>query len=193
MSRNNAQQFGFSLIELLIALMIFSIGLLSIVGLQTISKQSNFEAIQRTTAAQIAQGVLEDMRTNGDAIDVYVAAGTIGQGSRGAEPVPRCVPGAECSAAEKATHDLWFWEQVLDGNLETDAGTGTGGLILPTLCIAGAPGASAGMYEVSVVWRGTAAISNGVNNDCGLATGDYGDTNEFRRVVQIPTFIDPAS
>ena len=193
MPKNYAQQHGFSLVELLIALLLFSIGLLSIVGLQTISKQSNFEAIQRTTAAQIAQGLLEEMRLNGDAIAIYLAAGEVGQGSRGAEPAPKCVPGAECNSAQKAAHDLWFWEQVLDGNLETTAGTGTGGLILPALCITGAAGGVAGIYQVSVVWHGTASINNGVNNACGAASGDYGATNEFRRIVQIPTYIDPAS
>lgn len=177
----------------MVALLIFSVGLLSIVGLQTISKQSNFAAIQRTTAAQVAQGLLEDIRTNGDAIAVYITAGDVGQGSRGAEPAPKCVPGAECNSAQKAVHDLWFWEQVLDGNHETNLGNGTGGLILPTLCIAGAAGGVAGIYQVSVVWRGAASINNGVNNTCGAASGDYGATNEFRRIVQIPTYIDPAS
>jgi len=193
MPKIHTQQYGFSLIELLVALLIFSVGLLSIVGLQTISKQSNFEAIQRTTAAQVAQGLLEDMRTNGDAITTYLAAGEIGQGSRGAEPAPACVPGAECDSTQKAIHDLWFWEQVLDGNLETNAGTGSGGLILPTLCIAGEEDGVAGIYQVSVVWHGTASINNGVSNACGIGSGDYGDTDEFRRIVQIPTYIDPAS
>jgi len=189
----HAQQRGFSLIELLVALLVFSVGLLSIVGLQTISKRSNFESIQRTTAAQVAQGLLEDMRTNGDAIAVYLEAGDIGQGSRGTEPAPKCVPGAECSTVQKAAHDLWFWEQILDGNLETNGGNGTGGLILPTLCITGTADGVAGIYQVSVVWRGMASINNGINNTCGAASGDYGASDEFRRIVQVPTYIDPAS
>ena len=62
---------GFSLIEMLVALVVFSVGLLAIAGLQTMSKQANFEALQRTAASQIAYGLLENMRINGDAIDVY--------------------------------------------------------------------------------------------------------------------------
>ena len=73
-------QRGFSLIELLIALIVFSVGLLSVAGLQTVSKQANFEALQRTAASQIAHGLLEDMRVNGDAINVYLAAGEMGAG-----------------------------------------------------------------------------------------------------------------
>lgn len=185
------QQRGFSLIELLVALIVFSIGLLAIAGLQTVSKAANFEAIQRTAASQIAYGLLEEMRVNGDAMAIYLAAGELGGGSRGGEPAPNCRIGAECNAAQKAAHDLWFWEQALDGNLETNAGVGTGGLVLPTMCIAGPAGGGAGIYQVTIAWRGSASISNAVNNPCGAAGGNYGAGNEFRRIIQIPTYIDP--
>jgi type IV pilus assembly protein PilV len=191
MITHRIQQRGFSLIELLVALIVFSIGLLAIAGLQTVSKAANFEAIQRTAASQIAYGLLEEMRVNGDAMDIYLAAGELGGGSRGGEPAPNCRIGAECNAAQKAAHDLWFWEQALDGNLETNAGVGTGGLVLPTMCIAGPAGGGAGIYQVTIAWRGSASISNAVNNPCGAAGGNYGAGNEFRRIMQIPTFIDP--
>ncbi len=184
-------QSGFSLIELLVALIIFSIGLLAVAGLQTVSKRANYESLQRTTAAQLANGVLEDMRTNGGGIDTYLAAGDIGGGSRGAQPAPNCQAGAQCNAAQKAVFDLWFWEQMLDGNLETIAGAAAGGLLLPTLCIAGPAAGGAGTYRVSIVWRGSATITNAVADTCGLASGNYGAQNELRRIVQIPTFIDP--
>jgi len=185
------RQSGFSLLELLVALVVFSIGLLAVAGLQTVSKQANYEGLQRTTAAQVASGLLEDMRMNGDAIDIYRTALEIGGGSRGAEPVPNCRTGAECNSAQKAVYDLWFWEQAIDGNLETSGGAGTGGLMLPTMCIDGPAVGGPGIYRVSIVWRGTASIRNSVNNPCGAATGNYGASNEFRRIVQMPTYIDP--
>lgn len=185
------RQSGFSLLELLIALVVFSIGLLAVAGLQTVSKQANYEGLQRTTAAQVASGLLEDMRMNGDAIDIYRTALEIGGGSRGGEPVPNCRTGAECNSAQKAAYDLWFWEQAIDGNLETRGGAGTGGLMLPTLCIDGPAVGGPGIYRVSITWRGTASIRNSVNNPCGAATGNYGDANEFRRIIQLPTYIDP--
>lgn len=182
---------GFSLIELLIALIVFSIGLLAVAGLQTVSKQSNFEALQRTSASQIAYGMLEDMRVNGDAIGVYLAAGDMGDGARGAEPAPNCSGTSVCNSAQKAAHDLWFWERVLDGNLEMSGNTGAGGLVLPTLCVGGPVGGAAGIYTVTIAWRGSASMSNGNASACGTAGGDYGAGNEFRRIMQIPTFIDP--
>ena len=184
-------QRGFSLLELLVALVVFSIGLLAIAGLQTVSKQANFEGAQRTTASQIAYGLLEDIRTNGNAVDTYRTAGEFGGGRRGGEPVPNCQVGAECNAAEKAVHDLWFWEQMIDGNLETSAGVGTGGVMLPSVCIGGPAVGGAGIYQVTIAWRGTASIANSVNNPCGALSGNYGANLEFRRIIQIPTYIDP--
>jgi type IV pilus assembly protein PilV len=186
------RQTGFSLIEMLVALVIFSVGLLSIAGLQTVSKQANFESLQRTSASQIAYGLLEDMRLNADAVDVYVGAGELGGGSRGGEPAPNCAGIAVCNAAQKATHDLWFWEQVLDGNLEMNGNAGSGGLVLPTLCVTGPAGGGAGIYTVTVAWRGTASLTNANPNSCGEASGDYGADSEFRRIMQIPTYIDPS-
>ena len=86
---------------------------------------------------------------------------------------------------------LNIWEQVLDGNLETSGGAGTGGLVLPALCVTGPAGGGAGMYNVSIAWRGTASITNSVNNPCGALSGNYGGALEFRRIIQVPTFIDP--
>jgi type IV pilus assembly protein PilV len=190
MTTRNRQR-GFSLIELLIALIVFSVGLLAVAGLQTVSKQANFEALQRTAGSQIAYGLLEDMRVNGDAIDVYLAAGEVGGGSRGGEPAPNCSGAAECNSAQKAAHDLWFWEQVLDGNLEMSGNAGAGGLVLPTLCVTGPVGGGAGIYTITIAWRGTASMTNGNASACGSAGGNYGAENEFRRIMQVPTYIDP--
>ncbi len=187
-----ASQRGFSLIELLISLIVFSVGLLAVAGLQTISKQANFEALQRTSASQVAFGLLEDMRVNGDAVNIYLGAGEIGGGSRGGEPAPNCAGSAVCNSAQKAAHDLWFWEQVLDGNFEMNGNVGAGGLVLPTLCVGGpAAGAVAGVYTITIAWRGSASMSNGNASACGSAGGNYGDGNAFRRIMQIPTYIDP--
>ena len=191
MFNSGQQQRGFSLLEMLVALVIFSIGLLAVAGLQTVSKQANYESLQRTTASQIANGLLEDIRMNGDAINIYRTTDAIGGGSYGGEPAPSCAIGSECNSAQKAAHDLWFWEQVLDGNMETNGGAGTGGLMLPTLCVTGPAVGGPGIYQVTIAWRGSASIVNSVNNPCGAASGNYGDENQFRRIIQVPTYIDP--
>lgn len=186
------RQRGFSLIELLISIIVFSIGLLAVAGLQTVSKSANFESLQRTTAAHIAYGLLEDMRTNGDAISVYVASPDLGGSVIAAEPLPDCKTLAtNCNAAQKAAHDLWFWEQFLDGELEIGVEGASGGLLQPTVCIDGPAAGGAGIYTVTVVWRGGVSLTDSGLNTCGDGTGKYGAGNAFRRVVQVPTFIDP--
>jgi hypothetical protein len=137
--------------------------------------------------------LLEDIRTNGDAVGVYLAAGEIGNNSLGGEPAPNCKVGSVCNSAQKATHDLWVWEQMIDGNLETSGGVGTGGLVLPAMCVTGPVGGAAGIYQVTIVWRGSASITSTLNNICGSLSGNYGANNEFRRIIQIPTYIDPNS
>ena len=129
-------QKGFSLIELLVAVVVFSIGLLAVAGLQTVSKRANFEGLQRTVASQIANGLLEDIRANGNGVAVYLASPDLGGGIAGAEPVPNCgTVGVECNAVQKAAHDLWFWENILDGNQEIGTEGAAGGVLSPTICI----------------------------------------------------------
>ena len=52
---------GFTLIEILMALTIFSFGLLAIAGLQVSAIQSNSGANQKTAEALLAQGIMEDI------------------------------------------------------------------------------------------------------------------------------------
>ena len=188
----NSQR-GFSLIELLVAVVVFSVGLLAVAGLQTVSKRANFEGLQRTVASQMAYGLLEDMRGNGNGMAVYLASPDLGGGVVVAEPVPNCdTVGAECNAAQKAAHDLWFWEDVLDGNQEIGVAGAAGGILSPTICINGPGGGGAGIYLVSVAWQGTVGMTGTIQNLCGAGSGKYGDSDEFRRIVQVPTFIDPS-
>jgi type IV pilus assembly protein PilV len=184
---------GFSLIELLVAVVVFSVGLLAVAGLQTVSKSANFEGLQRTTASHVAQGLLEDIRANGNGMAVYLASADLGGGQTGAEPAPNCSTiAAPCNAAQKAAHDLWFWESVVDGSQETNIEGSVGGIVSPTICLSGPAGAGSGIYTVTIVWRGTVALQSAILNPCGAASGNYGDNNEYRRVVQVPTFIDPS-
>lgn len=190
--RQRTKQDGFTLIELLVTVVIFSVGLLAVAGLQVVSKRATFEAMQRSTATHVATGLLDDMRGNGSALTTYVAKGTIGQKSISGSTATNCTSLANpCDATGVAARDLGYWESVLDGNMEASPDGSVGGLVSPITCIVGPPDGSAGIYMVSVVWRGTVEISDPGINQCGADSGQYGDSNGFRRVIQIPTFIDP--
>jgi len=185
-------QSGFSLLELLVSLVIFSIGLLGIAGLQVVSKQSNYESQQRTIASQVAYALLEDMRTNGPGISIYRAVADLGGGTLSGLPVVNCRdPDTPCSAAQKAVHDLRHWEQVIDGVQEMGAEGASGGVVSPTICIDGPAGGVAGVYAISIAWRGAALMSNPDTSQCGALSGKYGAGDAYRRVLQVATFIDP--
>ncbi|MDH3442204.1 MAG: type IV pilus modification protein PilV [Gammaproteobacteria bacterium] len=186
------KQRGFSLLEILVSLVVFSIGLLGIAGLQMLSKQAAHEGLQRTIASQVAYGLLEDMRTNGPGISVYDAANDLGGGTLSGLPVSSCRdPNTPCSPAQKAVHDLWYWERMVDGAQEVGLQGQAGGVLFPTVCIDGPGGGAAGVYSVSVAWRGGIELSNPDTSQCGAGSGNYGDGDRYRRVIQVATFIDP--
>ena len=184
-------QHGFSLIEVLVTTVVFSIGVLGITSLNGISKQSSYQSVQRSSASQLSFALLEEMRSNGGALAVYLAAGDLGRGSQGAGPPALCDdPALPCTAAELATHNLWSWEQLLDGNLELSGGVGVGGLVTPTGCITGPAGGVTGVYTVTIAWLGGVQIASAGPNNCG--TGLYGPGNVFRRTVVLQSYIDPS-
>jgi type IV pilus assembly protein PilV len=180
---------GLTLIEVLITLFIFAIGLLGIAGMQAIAKKANFEAVQRTTATFLAYDIIERMRANSDTLDEYLVEG-LGGGTQGA-------PGTDCGAADcdtsaLAVYDLYEWEQAIDGTAEQSAsGNAAGGLVEPTACVSGPAAGVAGVYTVAVAWRGSSALSNPTIDDCGEGSGKYGDADEYRRILVVTTFITP--
>ena len=73
----NKQQ-GFTLLEVLIALLVLSIGLLGLAALQTTGLRSNQMATMRTLSTQIAYDMTDRMRANptGVALGQYIIATT---------------------------------------------------------------------------------------------------------------------
>jgi type IV pilus assembly protein PilV len=159
--------------------------------LQLASKRANFEAIQRTTAATLAQEIIERMRYNPTELSAYTNDGA-GLTLDGATLNPvACSP--TCSPAQVAQRDLYEWEQALAGAQELgESGEETGGITLPTACVTGPPGGSA-VYTVAIAWRGLNRLSNPTANACGQGSGRYdgeGSADAYRRLLVVQTFIE---
>jgi len=191
------KQKGFSLIEVLIAVTILSIGLLAIAGLQVSSKQAVYDSVQRTVATQLAQDMIERMRANRGVLDLYVGQ-TLGGGTISTAPTDcssvSCSDGGGIAGTKIASYDLWQWERALDGFSERVGSTNTGGLQSPTGCITGPTTGGSGIYRITIAWRGVQSIDNSSLDSCGNSSDLYNednnaDDNKFRRLISIDTYI----
>jgi type IV pilus assembly protein PilV len=185
------KQRGVSLVEVLVTLVLISLALLGSASLQVMSKRSNYGAVQRTSAAHLANDYLSRMRSNRTALDSYLPGQELGGGSLGTQPGKDCAgPDAACTDAEIATYEQWVWEQELDGAMETIAGVASGGLLEPTACVSGPIGGASGLYEVAIAWRGAIEHVNPDIHGCGEGSGKYGTDNEYRHVLVMQAFIN---
>jgi len=136
-SRGLRQKAGFTLLEVLVALVVLSIGLLGLSGLQTSSLRNNHSAFLRSQATIVTNDIIDRMRANSFAAvnghyDVNYSGGQInvtctnGSGASGA-----------CTAAESlsvtvAQTDIDEWRTYVgrlpggDSKLEIDTVTLSG-------------------------------------------------------------------
>lgn len=92
---------GFTLIEVLIALIIMSIGMLGIAGLYVHSMQAGRTSLMRHHAITLAGDVADRIRANPRAGVAY-AAGAANN---------NCVDGGvDCTPAEMAANDIFVWD-----------------------------------------------------------------------------------
>jgi type IV pilus assembly protein PilV len=191
-----------SLIEVLVSMVILSLGVLAVVALQLVSKRNNADAGQRTVAAQLAYDMIERMRANSfaAALDAYRTTTTNPIGKVGGlEAAPTGATtcdssGTQCTSTELVAFDRYEWEQALLGAAEQISGAATGGLLFPTGCVTGPAGGGDGQYTVTIAWRGSIELPDNAAVTCGSAASDggvriYGNSDEYRRTVQIEIFI----
>lgn len=98
---------GFSLLEVLIALMILSVGLLGLAGLQAFSVQNTHHAYLRTQAVLAAYDMADRMRAN---IKGVQAGSYDGATSASPPSDPGCITSAGgCGPSQLAAHDIRHW------------------------------------------------------------------------------------
>ena len=182
------KQRGVGLVEVLIAVLVFALGILGMASMQVNAKRVSYDALQRSLATALTRDIIERMRSNpaDTSLLVYGAVDDLGGGSITTEPTPNC-KSATCTPAQLAAHDIWEWEQALDGASETSGGTNAGGLVSPQACITYA----AGVVTVTVAWKGYDGKANPIpGNTCGTTSGLYGAGNVDRQLIVINTYIE---
>lgn len=99
---------GFTLIEVLIALIIMSVGMLGIAGLYVHSMQAGRTSMFRHHAVTLAGDVADRIRANTQAFAAYAGAGANNN----------CVNGGiDCTGPQMAANDIFLWNQQAAANL----------------------------------------------------------------------------
>lgn len=107
---------GFTLIEVLIALLVLAIGLLGVLALQATSLQHNQSAYLESQAAFLANDVLDRMRANKVNAPSYKT--DLGDSVTSAK---NCASGS-CTPLELASWDLSQWKQLVASTLPAGRG-----------------------------------------------------------------------
>lgn len=108
---------GFTLIEVLVAVLILAIGLLGLAGLQAASMRNSQSALMRSQATILAEDIMDRIRanTNNASLAAYMA-GT-------AEANGNCTNATGCNADAMAKNDLFEWYAALARELANGDGT----------------------------------------------------------------------
>lgn len=105
---------GFTLVEMLVALVVLTIGLLGVAALQVQAMKYNTDAYLRTQAAILAYDIADRMRAN----EASANLGLYGYAAAPTAPAPNC-NADPCTGAEMALFDMSSWHATLPLRLPT--------------------------------------------------------------------------
>lgn len=132
---------GFTLIELMVAMAIFAIGMLGLAALQGQGLKYNSNAYERSQAVILAADMADRIRANMSTAGANVLYGAI---SSPAGSVASCV-GTTCTPNQLVAADEYEWLTLLDRTLPSGTGSVT---------VAG------GVYTITVNWTGRFGASS---------------------------------
>ncbi len=188
-----SHQRGASLLEVLIALIILSVGLLGVASLQGMSKAASYQSYQRTQATNLVDGIIERIRANPTAAASYhTGLNTPLGGGTKSTPSPDCSSSA-CTEAQLAAYDLWEFEQTIDGAHITLADASkVGGLLNPKGCIvftAAAGKINTGKLSVILSWEGMMETTDAATSAAVTCGATAATTDISRRQIVINAYL----
>jgi type IV pilus assembly protein PilV len=127
---------GFSIVEVLVALVVLATGMLGIASLYVTTLRASGSAISRMQAVNLASDLGDRIRANRGAGSAYAGpAATDDSGCIGTT--------ANCSAAQLAAHDLFVWRDQISRTLP---GSPTGAVVVADL--------AGGLrnYAITITW-----------------------------------------
>jgi len=161
---------GFALIEVMITILLVSVGLLGMAGLHARTVVAEMESYQRTQAVLLAADMADRL-----AAHKSNAAQLVGD-DYGAGPVE------DCSGMAGYAFDRCRWNNALRGGTEMSGGAAVGTLLAGRGCIAAQ---SARQYRIVVSWQGLAP-TGGPGAGCGQ---EPSGTGSIRRAVVLSVML----
>ena len=117
---------GFSIIEVLIAVIILAGGMLGLAGLQASGLKSSLSSHQQSQATTFAYDLADRIRANSSQIAIYLATSS-GTGNE----TSSCLTIMGCNPIQMAGHDIFEWKKFVStlpyaiSSLSQQAGGGT--------------------------------------------------------------------
>jgi type IV pilus assembly protein PilV len=159
------RQAGFNLLEVLVSVLIVTVGLLGLAGVQVVAQRAEQESYQRAQAMILMSDIVDRINANRKVAVCYAitdapSAGTKYLGTAGTGKYS--VAGFSCpsmatnpNAVSRAGTDLSFIDSMLLGATETMGGGKVGAMIGARACIGFDSGSQS--YTVAVTWQGNSA------------------------------------
>lgn len=122
------KQSGFTMLEVLVALLVLAIGLLGLAGLMTSSMRNNLSASHRTQATWMAYDIIDRMRANREGAVKGDYAMPMGAGAACLAAVPVGTVSAQDIAAWK--NQLACSLPAGNGSIDVNAGTRTATILI---------------------------------------------------------------
>lgn len=148
-SLRHASHAGFSLIEVLVALFVLSIGLLGLAALQTTGLKLNHESYGRTQAILQAYDVIDRMRANkSENGAVNSAYNNVALGTK--PTITTDCSSASCTGSELAQYDINKWNTANASLLANGKGAICKGNFSTDLSSCNATGS---IYRIAITWK----------------------------------------
>ncbi len=163
----NNRQRGVSLLEVLITLLVLSVGMLGMAALQARGQQAEMESYQRSQALILLEDMANRMNSNRKFRDCYNLATYVGTSST--------YTASACDT--RSDTDIAAWQTLLQGAAEQLDGADVGAMLGARGCIVRLAN---NLFEITVAWQGLTATLAPPTNTC--AQNLYGDET-LRRVV----------
>lgn len=182
-------QQGVGLVEVLVALLVFSVGMLGVASLQVISRKSSFEAQQRQEAVLLASEMvaLIKSRSTGHSFAEIKTAYTAGDPAIItvlSEPGTACdVHPYGCTLTQKAAWDQHLWSKSIVAAAVSGSGQG---LVGAKGCVLFGTAANSAdpVVRVIVAWKSMTEMGSATGVGCNIT----GAGNKQRHVM-IRTYI----